>query len=192
MARVARFSDQLVSSYEVAGLWTREYPVDYWEANARKYPHRNALVFGSDRFTWLQAVEAVHKLAAGLVKSGFRKDDIIALHAPNSATLLLLRLAAEKAGVISLLVPPAFSRLEVERISQQLSLAGAVVCADDRGRDVASGYVSGARQPSFALFSIGNSKVEGSHPVAAWLEREWSAGEIEEALHGRSFGPYEY
>ena len=114
MARVARFSDQLVSSYEVAGLWTREYPVDYWEANARKYPHRNALVFGSDRFTWLQAVEAVHKLAAGLVKSGFRKDDIIALHAPNSATLLLLRLAAEKAGVISLLVPPAFSRLEEE------------------------------------------------------------------------------
>ncbi|MBK8529356.1 MAG: AMP-binding protein [Rubrivivax sp.] len=106
-----------MSSYEVAGLWTREYPVDYWEANARKYPHRNALVFGSDRFTWLQAVEAVHKLAAGLVKSGFRKDDIIALHAPNSATLLLLRLAAEKAamspGRASLLL--LCSRLAIRR-----------------------------------------------------------------------------
>ncbi len=192
MARVARYSASLVSSYEDTGFWTRNYPVDYWEANARRDPHREALVFGPERFTWLQAVQAVHKIAAGLVQSGLRKDDIIALHAPNSASLLLLRLAAEKAGVISLLVPPAFSRAEVERISRQLPLAGAVVCADERGRDVASVYVSTARQPAFALLCIGNSTLEGSRRVAAWLERDWPAGEIEQALLGRGFAPYEY
>lgn len=192
MARVARYSDQLVSSYECGGFWSGEYPVDYWEANALKYPDRDALVFGSERFTWAEAVEAVHKLAVGLVRSGLKKNDVLALHAPNSATLLLLRLAAEKAGVISLLVPPAFSRLEVEAISRDLPVAGAVLSEKGRGQDLASAYVLAARRTSFALFSIGNSKIAGSQSVSAWLEHDYSSSEIEEALRGRSFDPYEY
>ena len=34
--------------------------------------------------------EAIHKLAMGLVSCGLRRNDVIALQAPNSAALMLL------------------------------------------------------------------------------------------------------
>ena len=191
MARVARYTPETVARYEQEGYWTRQYPVDFWQENALRFPERDALVFGTRRFTWKAAAQAIDRLAVGLVHCGFAKDDVLALQAPNSATLMLLRLAAEEAGVISLLVPPTFSRAEVGAIAGRLPLAGAVLPNTERARELAEVYRAGAA-PSFRLLSIGESPLPGAIDVESWLARSCAPGEPARGLEGRRFRPYEY
>ena len=191
MARVQRYTQQLVAGYERDGHWNGAYPVDFWESNALRDPHRDALVFGAQRYTWKTAVEAIHKLAMGLVSCGLRRNDVIALQAPNSAALMLLRLAAEKAGVVALLVPATFSRAEVGAITERLPLAGAVLSERARAQDLANVYRAGARE-SFALFSIGGSSIPGACDIESWLDVPYSATEAGRVLDGRRLQPYEY
>ncbi len=192
MAQVARYTKELIALYERNGYWVGDYPVDYWERNARETPDREALVFGEQRFTWKTAVEGIHKLALGLVQGEFARNDVLALQAPNSASLMLLRLAAEKAGVVSLLVPPTFSRAEISAIIEHLPLAGAVLTGDDRGREHAAVYRSGARTSSFRVFTIGALSIPGVWDIESWLQTEYSASEVSQAIGGRRLSPYEY
>ena len=101
------------------GYWTRQYPVDFWQENALRFPERDALVFGTRRFTWKRRSQAIDRSCRRLVHCGFAKDDV-ALQAPNLATLMPLRLAAGGSGVISLLVLPTFPRAEVGAIAAEL------------------------------------------------------------------------
>lgn len=192
MARVARYTKELITLYEQKGYWSAHYPVDYWEKNAREAPDCEALVFREQRFTWKTAVESINKLAIGLVKSGLARDDVLAIQAPNSATLMLLRLAAEKAGIISLLVPPTFSRSEIGAITERLPLAGVVVTSDKRGCQLASHYESRMSSIPLRLFTIGTTPMEGADHVDSWLKADHSACEVSRILEGRGFLPYEY
>lgn len=192
MARVARYTKELVARYEREGYWTSTYPVDFWEENARRNPNGDALVFGAQRFTWKSAVEAIHKLAIGLVQCGFARDDVLALQAHNSAALMLLRLAAEKAGIISLLVPPTFSKAEVCAIAERLPIAGVVLGDSEVVRDLADAYRAGSKKSSFSLFTIGASAIPHGRDIQDWLDAPHSASDAERLLEGRSFPPYEY
>lgn len=192
MARVARYTKELIARYVREGYWSSAYPVDFWEENARRDPNGDALVFGPQRFTWKSAVEGINKLAIGLVQSGFVRDDVLALHAHNSATLMLLRLAAEKAGIVSLLVPPTFSKAEVLAIVERLSLAGVVLGDSEAVRGLADVYRAGSRKPSFSLFTIGESAIPHARNIQDWLDAPYPARGAERLLKGRSFPPYEY
>lgn len=191
MTRVARYTKEIIAQYEQAGYWIPQYPVDFWEENARRFPDGDALAFGTDRFTWRSAVQAIDRLALGLVRCGLVKGDILALQAPNSAVLMLLRLAMEKAGVISLLIPPSFSRAEIGAIVGQLQLAGVVLSNRSRARELADVYRAGAG-PSIKLLSIGKPPLPHAIDIESWLVSPGTSLEITRALDGRRFEPYGY
>lgn len=191
MAQVARYTPQMIAQYEQAGYWTSEYPVDFWEQNAQRFPDREALVCGTQRYSWASAAKAIDQLALGLVDCGLIKDDVLGLQAPNSATLLLLRLAAEKAGIISLLIPPTFSRAEVGAIVRGIRLRGVVLSNSDRALELADVYQEKA-ESSIRLFSIGEPVLPFAINIESWLTSSNLLNEPRGVPKRRSFGPYEY
>ncbi|MEE8394983.1 MAG: o-succinylbenzoate--CoA ligase, partial [bacterium] len=66
MVAVSRYTPELVRAYVDAGYWNERLTVDYWEANARDFPRREAVSDGATSLTWQQAAEGIDRLAAGL------------------------------------------------------------------------------------------------------------------------------
>ena len=177
MAHVARYTPDLVARHVGAGRWTPEYPVDFWRRNARERGGELAVVAPDGRHTWAEAVERIERLAAGLVADGWRKDERLALQAPNSASLLFLRLACEAAGIVTILVPATFSRSEVEGIERVLAPRGVAVDAGAAGAQRLSHYRAAAIR-----YTIDGAPLPGTRALPAGDAR----------LAGTAFGPWEY
>lgn len=140
MPAVRRYTDDLVREYVAAGYWTPDYPVDFWRKNAKLRPDRPAIVAADGSYTWKTALDRIERLGRGLIADGLRRDDVIVLQAPNSAELLLLRLACEAAGVVAMLVPVTFSRAEVEAIIRQVNPRGVALPPGERGAELLGNY----------------------------------------------------
>lgn len=179
MGIVRRYTGELVREYVDAGYWTPEYPVDFWRRNARTRPDHFAISAPDGRFTWRGAAARIDQLARGLLGDGWRHDDVLVLQAPNSAELLLLRLACEAAGVVAALVPFTFSRAEIEAIVAQLGPRGVALPASERGRELMRYY----GEVEFR-YTLGEPAPEGARATAMWR----SDGEAPQG----GFAPYEY
>lgn len=191
MALVERYTPELVRAYAAAGYWTPDYAVDFWRRNARERPDKEALCAPDGRYTWAQAVALVESVAAGLLDDGWRRDDRLLLQAPNSAALLILRLACEAAGVVSVLVPPTFARAEIEAVVDLLAPRGVAVAASRRGAELLAVYES-LVQPGVRLdlrYSIGASTIAGSRSLQRW-PHDRPVGAARPSY--QRFGPYEY
>lgn len=178
MARVRRYTPELAGRYAAAGIWTPDYAVDYWRRNARERGDATALVAQDGRYTWAQAVDTIERIAAGLAADGWRRDDVLVLQAPNSAELMLLRLACEAAGIVAALVPATFSRAEVESIVAQLAPRGVAVPAGARGAELLACYAGLARR-----YTIGGPPHRDTAAIP--LQPDGAPG-------ARGFGPWEY
>lgn len=179
MALVRRYTESLVRKYVDSAYWTPEYPVDFWRRNARSWPDRPAVSAPDGRFTWQGAQARIDELARGLRDDGWRYDDVLVLQAPNSAELLLLRLACEAAGIVSALVPFTFSRAEIQAVVAQLAPRGVALPASERGRELMRYY-----DELELRYTLGEPALKGSRSTAAWR----SDGEAPQG----GFAPYEY
>ena len=115
MARVARYTEDLIEAYVAGGHWTPAYAVDFWRENASRHPERQAVWAPDGCFTWLESIQVIDHYAAALHADGWQRDEVLVLQAPNSAQLLFLRLACELAGVISALVQSPLPELKSNR-----------------------------------------------------------------------------
>lgn len=158
MPAVRRYPDDLIREYVAAGHWTPDYPVDFWRKNGGLRPDRLAIVAADGTHTWKAASERIERLARGLLADGWRQNDVIVLQAPNSAELLLLRLACEAAGVVAMLVPFTFSRAEVEAIIQKANPRGVALPPGERGRELLGHY----RDLPFR-YTLGTPALEATH-----------------------------
>lgn len=140
MARVARYTDDLIEAYVAGGHWTPAYAVDFWRENASRHPERQAVWAPDGCFTWLESIQVIDHYAAALHADGWQRDEVLVLQAPNSAQLLFLRLACELAGVISALVPITFARAEVESLVASLRPRGVALPVGPRGESLRGHY----------------------------------------------------
>lgn len=177
MATVKRYTKDLVDGYVAGGYWTPEYPVDFWRRNAEEWPEESAISAPDRHYTWRQAADRIGQMAAGLVRDGWRRDDVLVLQAANSAELLLLRLACEAAGVVSALVPFTFSQAEIGAIVEQVRPRGVALPGNERGSELLRHY-----ETLEFRYTLGCEALAGTRPTSAWA----SAGAAE------GFGPYEY
>lgn len=119
--RPQRYTDEMVKEYLGKGYWTETTYADLFERNAKECPEKEAFVDDSgNRFTWAEANQAVNRLALKLVELGFNKDDTFVIQLPNRVEIILLRIACEKAGVISV---PVVRTLRHDEIGYILKLA---------------------------------------------------------------------
>src|SRR3990172_876328 len=100
MAIPSRFTPEMHQDYQDRGYWGKTTFADVWDENARLYPDREAVVDSKTRLTWSQAKVWIDRLALGFLKDGLKKDDVLVVQLPNSVELTLLRVAAEKAGLL--------------------------------------------------------------------------------------------
>lgn len=127
MAKPNRFDLELEREYLEKGYWASTTLSDFWDENAEKYPHDEAIVDSRTRLTWSQAKSWIDRLAMGILELGFKKDDMLVLQLPNSVELTLLRVAAEKAGLLSLPVLRTLRHAEMEYILKYVDAVGVVV-----------------------------------------------------------------
>jgi non-ribosomal peptide synthetase component E (peptide arylation enzyme) len=127
MAKVSRYTGEMVDHYVKAGYWTRELTVDFWDRNAIAYPNEEALVDSRNRLTWLQSKQRIDRLTLSLLDLGFKKDDVLLIQLYNSVELNLIRLACEKAGILLAIVPHTFRHAELESVLKQVEAKGAFI-----------------------------------------------------------------
>jgi non-ribosomal peptide synthetase component E (peptide arylation enzyme) len=111
------------------GHWDKTILPDYWDRNARKWPDKEALVDSSgSQLTWWVAKEKIDRIAFALIKDvGLDRDDRLIVQLPNCVEQVLVRLACEKAGVLSIPVMTTFRQSELVEIAGRTEAAGIVV-----------------------------------------------------------------
>ena len=127
--RPIRYDEAEIKKYTAEGHWENTILPDYWEWNARRWPDREALIDSEGtRLTWAQAVQRVNRIALALVKElKLNRDDRLMIQLPNIAEHVLVRLACEKAGVLSIPEMPTFRQTELKWIGAQTQAVGLVI-----------------------------------------------------------------
>lgn len=85
-------------------------------SRAERFPDKTALVDGASgrKYTFRTFAEAVRRTAAGLIGSGMKKGDVLALVAHNSPEYGIVFLASALAGGINTTLNPAATPSEIE------------------------------------------------------------------------------
>ena len=124
-----RYDEKEIEKYVRDGYWKNTILPDYWERNAERWPDKEALVDSlGTRLTWQQAVLRVNRIALALVKGlGLERDDRLMVQLPNIAEQVLVRLASEKAGILSIPEMPTFRHSELKWIGEQTQAVGVVI-----------------------------------------------------------------
>jgi non-ribosomal peptide synthetase component E (peptide arylation enzyme) len=119
------------------GYWDKTILPDYWDRNAEKFPDKEALVDSTgSRFTWAQAKHQMNRIALALVKDlKLNRDDRLIVQLPNCVEQVLLRLACEKAGVLSVPVMTTYRQTEMRQIASQTEAVGIVIPKEYRKFD---------------------------------------------------------
>ena len=118
-----------VQKYLQEGWWDQKVYCDYWEENARKWPNKEALIdtLGT-RLTWAEAVKFVNRMALAFCKDlKLEKDDRVIIQLPNMVEHILVRLACEKAGLLSMPLMTVYREGEVEAIAKSADARAIVI-----------------------------------------------------------------
>ncbi len=110
-------------------FWDKTILPDYWDRNARQWPDKEALVdsLGS-RLTWAKATQKIDRIAFALIKDmKLKRDDKLMVQLPNCIEQVLVRLACEKAGVLSIPEMTTFRQTELADIATRTGAVGIVI-----------------------------------------------------------------
>ncbi len=135
--RPIRYNEVEIEKYVAEGYWENTILPEYWEWNARRWPNKEALIDSEGtRLTWAQAVQRVNHIALALVKElKLNRDDRLMIQLPNIAEHVLVRLACEKAGILSIPEMPTFRQTELKWIGGQTQAVGLVIPKSYRNFD---------------------------------------------------------
>jgi len=122
----------MVDEFLKEGFWTRELFYDFWERNAREYGDQEALVDSKYRVTWAEAKKLVDAIAFTWVKMEIPPSSRIIIQSPNSVYGFLARIAAERAGLISLTVYPYLRERELTYMVERTGAAAVVILHEYR------------------------------------------------------------
>jgi non-ribosomal peptide synthetase component E (peptide arylation enzyme) len=112
--------------------WTHELFYDFWERNAREFGDREALVDSKYRVTWAEAKKLVDAIAFTWVQMDIPQSSRIIIQSPNSVYGFLARIAAERAGLISLTVYPYLRERELTYMVERTEAAAVVILNEYR------------------------------------------------------------
>lgn len=122
-----RYKKEMVDEFLRDGYWTQELFYDFYERNARELGDREAFVDSRYRVTWAEAKKLVDAIAISWVDLGIPKFSRIIIQSPNSVYGFLARIAAERAGLISLTVYPYLRQLELEYMVKRTEATSVVI-----------------------------------------------------------------
>lgn len=116
MAKPTLYTQEMLDKYTGEGYWLPLTISDYWNLNAKNYPHKEAIADSSARLTWAEAKVWIDRLALGFLEMGLKKDEVVVIQLPNCVELACLRVACERAGLLHLPAVRVFRHSEMEHI----------------------------------------------------------------------------
>jgi non-ribosomal peptide synthetase component E (peptide arylation enzyme) len=135
-----RYQKEMVDEFVNEGYWTQELFYDFWDRNAREYGDQEALVDSKYRVTWAEARRLVDGIASTWVQMGIPQFARIIIQSPNSVYGFLARIAAERAGLISLTVYPYLRQRELEYMVERTEASAVVIPHEYRKFDYLEMY----------------------------------------------------
>lgn len=202
MAKSSRHSAELTKEYRE--YWGNTTYADIWDRNARSFPEREAIVDNKARLTWSQANQWINRVALGLVQLGIPRDSVIVLQLPNWFELPLLRVACEKAGILTVPALRNFRDTEMEYVLKKTDAVGVVIPGHYENRDyfqmiqtIEPGlphlkYVFSAGDDAppgtISLRSMAERPIEKEVPVESLQQRKHHADETQLYLTSGSTG----
>jgi non-ribosomal peptide synthetase component E (peptide arylation enzyme) len=135
--RPVRYDENEIEKYVRDRYWDDSILPDYWEANAKKWPDKEALVDSTGcRLTWAQAKQRIDRIALALLKElRMNRDDRLMVQLPNCVEQVLVRLACEKAGILSIPELTTFRQAELNEIASLTQAVGIVIPKEYRKFD---------------------------------------------------------
>ncbi len=188
------YSSEKIAKYTEKGYWGSVTIADIWNRNARDYPDKEAVVDSKTRLTWAQAKQWTDRFALGLLELGLKKDEMIVLQLPICAELNLLRVACEKAGVLSLTTPGALRHKEIEYIIGKTEAVGIVITKEFHGFDYFE-MVQEIRQQLPLLkniFIVGKQVPQGTISIDEMVKQPLEEKYAPDYLEKTKFGALEY
>ncbi|MFZ0449864.1 MAG: AMP-binding protein [Desulfatiglandaceae bacterium] len=124
-----RYDQAQVEQYLQRGYWDKTILPDYWDRNARLWPDREGLVDSTGRrLTWKEAALKIDRIAFAIIKDmKLKRDERLMVQLPNCVEQVLVRLACEKAGVLSIPEMTTFRLTELKDIAGRTDAAGIVI-----------------------------------------------------------------
>lgn len=190
-----RYQQQMVDEFLKDGYWTQELFFDFWERNAREYGDREALVDSKYRVTWAEAKRLVDAIACTWVQMDIPQSSRIIIQSPNSVYGFLARIAAERAGLISLTVYPYLRERELTYMVERTEATAVVILHEYRNFNYLEMYKELQRQfPHLKKIFLFDDEVPESAPEATYsltkLAQQAAAKPIdEEVFRARRLDP---
>src|SRR5574342_1229624 len=97
-----RLSAQAIAEYLSSGLWDKISLSAYWDRNASVDPERAAITDGDRSLSWRGCKTWTDRFALALSRAGLKRGEVLLVQLPNWLELPLIRVACEKAGILSL------------------------------------------------------------------------------------------
>lgn len=186
-SRFPTFSADYRRRFIEAGLWLDRTLYDYFAETVSCFPDRVAIVAGDRRITFAAWDDEAEQLAAGLVRLGIRKGDIVSVQLPNWPEMCVLQVALARIGAVIQPMHMAYRELEMRSMlrfceSRAVILpaayrgfdhAGAVAAMRDELPDlehvivVGPGSAAGLRYVDLLRGTDGLSAYEAAHPIHA-------------------------
>jgi len=132
-----RYDQKEIDQYLKEGYWDKTILPDYWDRNAKEWPDKEALVDSTgSRLTWSEAKQKIDRIALAMAKDlKLNRDDRLMVQLPNCVEQVLVRLACEKAGVLSIPEMTAFRQTELREITSRTEAVGIVIAREYRKFD---------------------------------------------------------
>jgi len=132
-----RYDREEVDKYLQKGYWDKTILPDYWDRNAKQWPDKEALVDSTgSRLTWAGAKQRIDRIVFALVKDlKLERDARLMVQLPNCVEQVLVRLACEKAGMLSIAEMTTFRQTEIKEIASLTQAVGIVIPKEYRNFD---------------------------------------------------------
>ncbi len=193
--RPIRYADEMIDEFIRDGHWTDEVFSDFWKKNAVELGDREALVDSKYRVTWKQAWKMLNNLAYAWVSMGIPKDSRIIIQAPNSVYGFIARIAADRAGLISLTVYPYLREKELVYMVERTQAVAVAIPHIYRKFNYLEMYKELQKtSPQLKYFFLFDEEVPDGAPEGSFSLFKLANQDMDESKHGdlesRKFSAY--
>jgi long-chain acyl-CoA synthetase len=112
-----------------------ELVMSAFDRACQKYPHKTAIIYIGERFSYIEIRELIHRFATALHDLGVRDNDRVMIYIANCPQFLVGYFGAQQIGAIPVPVSPIYTPYEMKYLIND-SEAETVLCQDTNFRYV--------------------------------------------------------
>jgi len=189
--QLLRMSQETIDEYLEKGYWNKKVFSDFLDQHAAEMPDREAIVDSKGRYTFKELNQQVNRVAVKLVEMGIEKGDLLVLQTQECVEYFAVRLACERAGIVSMVEPRTFRHREMEHVLGESGAAAVVIPWNFRKFD----YFQMIQElrPKLPhlkhIFIIGDSVPEGTVSLSKIMAEPVDEKRLPDILKGRKIDP---